>query len=381
MAGIAIVLGSVGAAFTGSPGLLTVCRLVTGVGVGAASAVVPSYVSEIAPTSIRGRLGTFWQFAIVIGQLLGLLSGYALARWAGSESAPLWWGGAAWRWMFVVVAVLASGYVVITHLLPRSPADLLRRGRESQAGALVVKVGGRGQGVRDHLAAMKESLAGTSKVPSLKVLRGSRFGLKPIVWVGLLLAAFQQLVGINIVKSYSNTLWQVVGFSTGASFGISIFTVCVSIASTVVAILVMDRVGRRTLLVAGAAVMVPALGTLTVCFASATPTGAGGGLAIGQGAGIAALIAINVFAVGFGVTWGPVMWLMLAELFDSGTRTIAVALCTAVNWLTNWAVTFTFPVLAGVGLSFAYGIYTAFAVLALIFALRVLPETKVKVLD
>src|SRR4051812_15603097 len=114
LAGILIAIGSLGAALGSQVVLLGVFRLVTGVGIGAASAVVPAYIAEISPMNIRGRLGSFWQFAIVISQLAGLLVGYGLARWAGSEAAPMPWGGAAWRWMFVVAAIPAAAYIVIT---------------------------------------------------------------------------------------------------------------------------------------------------------------------------------------------------------------------------------------------------------------------------
>jgi MFS transporter, SP family, sugar:H+ symporter len=371
-AGILITAGSLGAALSSQVVLTGLFRLVTGLGIGAASAVVPPYISEIAPPSIRGRLGSLWQFAIVFGQFLGLLAGYGLTQWAGSEAGPLPWGGAAWRWMFVVVALLAVAYIVIARELPQSPQDLVRHGHENQARALLARIGG--ASAEEQAAAIRRAQTGHSEVATLRDLRGSRFGLQGIVWTGTVLAAFQQLVGINVVKTYSNTLWQAVGFSTGASFTISIITVLVSIASTVVAIALIDKVGRRAMLGSGAVVMVLALGTLAVCFSSAT--GSGDDVSLGRAAGITALVAINVFAVGFGVTWGPVMWVMLSELFDSNLRTTAVAVCTALNWITNWAVTRTFPLLASVGLAFAYGLYTVFAVLAFIFVLKVLPETR-----
>jgi SP family sugar:H+ symporter-like MFS transporter len=313
-----------------------------------------------------------WQFAIVFGQLLGLLAGYGLTRWAGSEAAPLFFGAAAWRWMFVVVALLAACYVLVSRLLPRSPLDLLRQGNEDEARALLTKIGG--EPVEERITSIRQTLGEEGKVATVKDLRGSKLGLKAIVWTGILLAAFQQLVGINVVKTYSNTLWRLVGFSTDAAFTISIVTVLISIASTVVAIMIIDKVGRRTMLLAGAGVMAVSLGTLAACFWTAT--GVGDDVTLSRGAGITALIAINLFAVAFGVTWGPVMWVMLGELFDSNLRTTAVAVCTAVNWMTNWVVTRTFPLLAGVGLGFAYGLYAVFAVLAFIFVLKALPETK-----
>jgi SP family sugar:H+ symporter-like MFS transporter len=199
--------------------------------------------------------------------------------------------------------------------------------------------------------------------------------LQGIVWTGIVLATLQQFVGISVVKTYSNTLWQVLGFSTASAFAISIVTVLMSIASTIVAIAIIDRIGRRTLLVCGAAVMTVALGAMALSFA--TTAGAGDGATLDRPAAIAALIAMNVYAIGFGVTWGPVMWVMLGELFDSRIRTIAVAVSTAANWLANWMVTRTFPLLAGgLGLGVAYGLYAAFAALAVIFVLKTLPETR-----
>jgi SP family sugar:H+ symporter-like MFS transporter len=376
-AGALIMIGSLAAALSANVWLLGLFRFATGLGIGAASAVVPAYVSEIAPTRIRGRLGTFWQFAIVIGQLLGLLAGYGLTQWAGGEAEPLPWGGAAWRWMFVVVAILALTYMVIAWRLPPSPPDLIRRGRDDRARALLQRIDAPAADAR--MAAVHETLAQQRHAASLRDLRGPTFGLRTIVWIGIALAAFQQLVGINVVKTYSNTLWQSVGFSTSASFSISIVTVLISVASTVVAIIVMDRIGRRTLLLAGAAVLMVSLGTLAVCFSRAT--GSGDDVSLDGAPATIALIAINVFAVGFGVTWGPIMWLMLSELFDSDLRTTAVAVCTAVNWLTNWVVTRSFPTLADISLSFAYSLYTIFAILAFIFVLRALPETKDRALS
>lgn len=372
IAGGLILLGSLGASLASQVLLLGLFRVASGLGIGAASAVVPSYVTEISPTSIRGRLGTFWQFAIVFGQLLGLLAGYALTRWAGDEAAAMPWGGAAWRWMFIVIALLAVVYIVIALRLPATPPDLVRLGHEDEARTVLARISDRP--VADALASIKATLTKQSETATLADLRGPRFGLQPIVWTGILLAAFQQLVGISIVKTYSNTLWQSVGVPSGASFAVSIVTVLISLGSTVVAIAIMDKIGRRTLLTAGAAVMVPALGMMSAAFSTAT--GSGEDVRLGDGAGIVALIGMNLFAIAFGVTWGPVMWLMLGELFDNDLRTIAVAVCTAVNWLTNWSITRSFPTLAEIGLSYAYALYTVFALLAFLFAWRVLPETQ-----
>lgn len=371
-AAVLILIGSIGAALGGQLVVMGCFRMLTGLGIGAASAVVPSYVAEISPSDIRGRLGTFWQFAIVLGQFLGLLSGYVLTELAGSEAAAVPWGGSAWRWMFAVVAVLAMVYLLCSWSLPSSPQDNIRFGHPDAARDTITKIGGADAESR-YQNMRRAATRDAGDRATVKDLRGSVLGLQGIVWCGLLLAAFQQLVGINVVKTYSNTIWQAVGVSTDQSFYVSLFTMGLSIVSTVVAISIMDRIGRRTLLLTGAAVMVPALVAMTIAFST---TGGADDPTLSQGAGITALIGMNVFAVAFGITWGPIMWLMLGELFDSRLRTIAVAVCTAVNWVTNWAVTRTFPLLAEAGLHIAYSLYTLFAVLALIFVWRALPETR-----
>ncbi|HKN64942.1 MAG TPA: sugar porter family MFS transporter [Gemmatimonadaceae bacterium] len=375
--GALVAAGSIGAALVAQVALIAACRIGTGLGIGALSAVVPGYIAEISPPRIRGRLGSLWQLGIVFGQLLGLLAGYCLTRLAGSESSALPWGGTAWRWMFACDAFFGLIYVAITRGLPRSPADLVRQGHIDEARALLPRLGSTEP--KEQLSAIEDSLAKTKhEVATLGDLGGGRFLLKAIVWTGILLAAFQQLVGISVVKTYSNALWQAVGFSSGTAFLISILTVLVSIASTLVAIAIIDRVGRRKMLVTGAAVMTISLAVLALCFAT-THTSAEDVSLSGLPA-IGALVSINAFAVAFGITWGPVMWVMIGELFDSRLRNVAMAVCVAVNWMTNWAVTRTFPLLASLGLGFAYGLYAGFAAVAFVFAIRRLPETRGRVL-
>lgn len=375
--GALVAAGGVGAAFVAQIALIAACRVATGLGIGALSAIVPGYISEISPPHIRGRLGSLWQLAIVVGQLLGLLAGYGLTRMAGSESSPLFWGGTAWRWMFACDALFGLIYVAIARGLPRSPTDLVRRGRVDDARALLPRLGS--SEPEEQLSAIRHSLDKSNReTATLSDLRGGSIGLKAIVWTGILLAAFQQLVGISVVKTYSNALWQAVGFSSGTAFLISILTVLVSIASTLVAIAIIDRVGRRKMLIAGAAVMTISLALLALSFS--TTHSSGEDVTLSGIPAIGALVSINAFAVAFGITWGPVMWVMLGELFDSRLRNVAMAVCVAVNWMTNWGVTRTFPLLAGLGLGVAYGLYAGFAALALVFAMRRLPETRGRVL-
>jgi MFS transporter, SP family, sugar:H+ symporter len=375
IAGSLIALGATGAALSNRVVVLGVCRLIVGVGIGGLSAMVPGYIVEIAPAAIRGRLGSLWQLALIVGQLLGLLGAFGLAAWAGSEAAPLPWGGAAWRWMFAAVAVCATAYLFIARALPPSAPDALRRGRTGEARRVLERTSD--APADEEVAAIASAQSGVGR-PGLEELRGSRLGLRPIVWTGIVLAALQQLVGINVVKTYSNKLWQYVGFSTGSAFIVSIITVVVSFISTLIAMAIVDRVGRRTMLGAGAAVMVVALAALAVAFST---TSGAPDVVLSRGMSLTALLAMNVFALGFGVTWGPVMWVMLSELFKSDIRTVAVAVCTAVNWTTNWAVTQSFPHLAGRGLGVAYAVYAVFSAVALVFVWKVLPETRGRAID
>lgn len=371
VAGGLMLVGSVVTLLAGGFWVMAIFRVCTGLGIGAASAVVPAYVSEVSPPRIRGTMGTFWQMAIVLGQFLGLVSGYLFTRAAGAENAQLM-GLEAWRWMFAVVAVVAVVYIVASLFLPQSPPDAVRLGDHESARTFIEKVGD--DDAEARFERIRENLEDRTAKTSLKDLRGGRLGLQGIVWAGILLAAFQQLVGINVVKMYSNTIWQSVGVPTESSFQVSMLTAGLSILATVVAILIMDRVGRRTMLLVGGVFMIASMLTMAIAFVQS----GGPEDALPSGAAIAALIGMNVFAIAFGITWGPVMWLMLGELFDSDIRTIAVAVCTAINWLMNWLITLTFPVLASLSLGVAYGLYTVFAVLAVWFVWRSLPETKDK---
>ncbi|MFD1810588.1 MFS transporter [Rhodococcus gannanensis] len=339
LGGVVIAVGSLLAALSFAVLPLAACRLVVGFGVGLLSVVVPGYITEISPERIRGRLGSLWQLAIVLGIFGGLLADYALRTAAGSADSDVPWGGHAWRWMFVVIAVAAVVQVLVALRLP----EPTRAGEHEPAGGFAA-------------------------------LRGSLLGLKPIVWVGIVVAALQQFVGINVIFFYSTTLWKSVGFSEDDAFVTSLLTALVNIAATVVAIGLVDRLGRRPLMIGGAAGMAVTLGTLAVCFASAT--GTGDDVTLPQPAGTVALVAANLFVVAFGVSWGPLMWVVLGELFDTRIRTVALSLTVMVNWLANWLVTRTFPTLADVSLPLTYGLYTGFAAVALVFTARKVPETK-----
>jgi SP family sugar:H+ symporter-like MFS transporter len=195
------------------------------------------------------------------------------------------------------------------------------------------------------------------------------------VWVGILLSAFQQFVGINAVMYYSNTIWQAVGFSESQAFQTSLITTGVNVAFTIVAIALVDRIGRKPLLIIGSIGMVATLATLTWIFGSA-PVGPDGTPVLADGPDLVAVIAFNMYVAFFAATWGPVVWVLISEMFPNRLRAAALAVATAAQWLANFIVSTTFPELAEVSLGIAYGIFTAFAVLSIPFVLRYVRETK-----
>jgi MFS transporter, SP family, sugar:H+ symporter len=371
VAAVLFLIASVGSGLANSLVILTVFRVVGGVGVGIASVIAPTYIAEIAPARIRGRLGSLQQLAIVSGIFLALLVDYALSTAAGGSEKNL--GGlAAWRWMFLTMLVPAFVYGGLAFTIPESPRYLVAKQRFGEAGRVLRRVLG-DIDLDAKVAQIKETLQREGR-PGMRDLRGPRFGLLPIVWVGIGLSVFQQFVGINVIFYYSSVLWQAAGFSESNSLIITVITGAVNIVTTLVAIASIDRFGRKPLLVIGSIGMAVTLGALAVVFGTATLKG---GMPVLTGvAQPIALIAANVFVFAFGMSWGPVVWVLLGESFPNKIRAAALSLAAGAQWVANWVVTTSFPPLKDAGLGLAYGMYTAFAVLSLLFVLRFVGETK-----
>ena len=270
-------------------------------------------------------------------------------------------------WSGVIERLQADGYHVTAPQFPLTAlADDVARLRQvldlQDEHALQHKLGDIAQSLRSEYR------------PGLRDLRGSMAGLLPVVWVGILLSVFQQFVGINVIFYYSSTLWHSVGFSESDAFSISVVTSVVNVLVTLVAIALVDKVGRKPLLVAGSAGMAITLAMMAWCFSQAT--GSGATLSLPGATGMVALVAANAYVVFFGVSWGPVVWVLLGEMFPNRIRATALAVAAAAQWLANFAITSTFPALAELGLSFAYGLYAGFALLSLLFVLAGVRETK-----
>ena len=350
-------------------------RVVGGIGVGIASVIAPAYIAETSPPSIRGRLGSLQQLAIVSGIFLSLAIDYGLAQIAGGANKDLWLGLEAWRWMFLVMMVPAVVYGLLAFTIPESPRYLVASHKIPEARKVLTMLLGE-KNLEITIDRIKETLEREDK-PSWRDLRkpgGSFLGFYGIVWVGVGLSVFQQFVGINVIFYYSNVLWEAVGFSEGDSFVITVITSVVNILTTLIAIALIDKIGRKPLLLIGSTGMAVSLVTMAVIFGTAG-VGADGKPFLDGPAGPIALVAANVFVIAFGMSWGPVVWVLLGEMFPNRIRAAALGLAAAGQWAANWAITVSFPQLRD-HLGIAYGFYGLCAILSGIFVWRWVQETK-----
>ncbi|MDV3468645.1 sugar porter family MFS transporter [Stenotrophomonas sp. C3(2023)] len=377
---VLFLLSAIGAGAAHASWLFVLARVVGGFAVGAASVMSPAYIAEVASARYRGKLATVQQMAIISGLFAAFLSNYLLARAAGASTEALWLGHEAWRWMFWMQAIPSLLFLALLLVIPESPRFLVVKGRRAQAEAVLDRLYGAAE-ARIKLAEIEASLAGEQHRPQLSDLVNKATGkLRPIVWVGIGLAVLQQLVGINVVFYYGAVLWQAVGFSENDALLINVLSGALSIGACLVTVLLIDRIGRKPLLWIGSAGMSVALALMVVAFASGALVE--GRLQLSDGMGRLALVAANVYVVFFNMSWGPVMWVMLGEMFPNQIRGSALAVAGAAQWTSNFAITVTFPMLlVGIGLAGAYGIYTVAAVLSVFFVLRYVRETKGKELE
>jgi SP family sugar:H+ symporter-like MFS transporter len=367
------LISAVGSGLASSLGIIVVFRVIGGVGVGVASVIAPTYIAEIAPARIRGRLGSLQQLAIVTGIFLALLVDYGVAAAAGGSEKDLWLGLEAWRWMFLAMVIPAVVYGGLALTIPESPRYLVAKDRLDEASSVLRRVLGNID-LDAKVAQIKETLQRETR-PGMRDLRGPRLGLLPIVWVGIGLSVFQQFVGINVIFYYSSVLWQAAGFKESDALIITVITSVVNVVTTLVAIASIDRFGRKPLLLIGSIGMAVTLGTLAAVFGTATLDKAGDPVLHGVAAPIA-LVAANLFVFAFGMSWGPVVWVLLGESFPNRIRAAALSLAAAAQWVANWVISTSFPPLKDAGLGLAYGLYTTFAVLSLLFVLKFVRETK-----
>jgi sugar porter (SP) family MFS transporter len=377
LAAILFMIQSVGAGLALTLWDLSFWRFLGGIGVGIASVVAPAYIAEVAPAHLRGRLGSLQQLAIVTGIFAALVCDFAVASLAGGSEHAWALGAPAWRWMFFIEAIPAVVYGLFAMTIPESPRFLVAHGREVEAEVVLRMIVGSTAAAK--VVEIRQTVL-TERRPKLGDLVGGRFGLLPVVWIGIALSVFQQFVGINVIFYYSSVLWQAVGFSESDSLKITVITSVTNIATTLIAIALVDRVGRKPLLLVGSVGMTVTLGMLALLFGTA-PLDAHGQPVLHGAAGPLALVAANLYVVFFGMSWGPVVWVLLGEMFPNRIRAIALSVAAAAQWIANFIVSTTFPSLKDVSLGLAYGLYTTAALLSLLFVAFLVRETRGKELE
>ncbi|MFJ4965718.1 D-xylose-proton symporter [Streptomyces sp. ADI96-02] len=354
---------------------LALWRIIGGFAIGMASVIGPAYIAEVSPPAYRGRLGSFQQAAIVIGIAASQLVNYGILQLAGGDQRGDLLGLEAWQWMLGVTVVPALLYGLLSFAIPESPRYLISVGKREQARKVLTEVEGEHVDLDARVDEIETAMHREHK-SRFSDLMGRGFLFLPIVWVGIGLSMFQQLVGINVAFYYSTTLWQSVGIDPTDSFLYSFTTSIVNIIGTVIAMVLVDRVGRRPLLLVGSTGMAIALAFEAWAFSASLVDGK---LPTVQGA--VALVAAHVFVLFFALSWGVVVWVFLGEMFPNRLRAAALGVAASAQWIANWAITASFPSLSDWNLSATYVIYACFAVLSIPFVLMFVKETKGKALE
>ncbi|HEV7714864.1 MAG TPA: D-xylose transporter XylE [Steroidobacteraceae bacterium] len=337
-------------------------RILGGIGVGIASMLSPLYIAEIAPPAQRGRLVTYQQVAIVVGMTLVYFVNWFIAA-QGDEA---WLLTSGWRLMLLSGAIPAGLFLLLLLLVPETPRWLVMKGRKEEAHKVLLRLSN-----EDEARRVLSDIEGSLVSVSGKVFA---FG-GMVVFVGIMLSVFQQFIGINAVLYYAPLMFKNMGASTDSALLQTIIVGVANIVFTLVALVTVDRWGRKPLLVLGALVMAVSMITLGFLFSSGH-------------VGTAALVAVVAYIAGFALSWGPVVWVLLSEIFPNAIKGKVMAIAVAMQWIANLFVSWSFKVLDGNSAlnamfnhGFAYWIYGGMSVLAALFVLRYVPETKGRTLE
>jgi len=342
-----------------------VYRIIGGIGVGLASMLSPMYIAEIAPAEKRGYLVSWNQFAIIFGMLVVYFVNYSIAR----QGNDTWLHEMGWRWMFASMAIPAILFFGLLFSIPESPRWLMLKNLPEKAKKVLVRINGEVKGKNEFIE-IEKSISGTGRI-SGKLFS---FGILIIV-IGILLSVFQQFVGINVVLYYAPEIFRNIGSETDAALLQTVLVGAINLTFTVLAILTVDRFGRKPLQIIGALGMAVSMISLGCVFYF-------------QMMGIGALIFMLTYVASFAMSWGPVTWVLLSEIFPNRIRDRAMAVAVAAQWVSNYLVSWTFPMMDKSSLltgifhhGFAYWIYGIMGIFAALFAWKMVPETKGKTLE
>jgi sugar porter (SP) family MFS transporter len=357
VSGTVYVIGGIACALSQSYWQILAARFLLGLAVGCASFVSPMYIAELVPARIRGGVVSFNQLMVT----LGILAAY-IVDWG---FAPL---PNNWRWMFAIAVIPGAALAIGMYFMPFSPRWLIQQGREDDARAVLERYRNEDDDIDAEIDEIKD-VAG-SEVPLRKLISK---GLRRMTIVGIGLAVFQQIVGINTVIYYAPTILKFAGQKNTGALTQSVYIGCTNVVFTIVAILLLDKLGRRFFLVFGTALLTVALIGLGIFFNSPT---------LQRSVGWLALVCLLVYIVGFAIGLGPVFWLMISEIFPLQMRGPAMAVCTMFNWGLNFVISYTFLSLTdAISKQGTFWLYAFFGVCAVVFFVTLVPETKDRTLE
>lgn len=357
-------------------------RVIGGLAVGAASIICPAYISEVTPAQYRGKLSSVQQIAIISGLFFAFLSNYFLAKFAGGSTAMFWLGYETWRWMFWMELIPAFIFLFSLFLIPESPRYLVAQGSDAKAEKVLGNLYG-ADNAQAKITEIRSTLEQDHKPSFGDIVNKTTQRAKPIVIIGFGLAVLQQFVGINVVFYYGAVLWQAAGFSENDALLTNVLSGALSIAACFITFFLVDKIGRKPLLWFGSVGMAITLALVAFAFAGAPLDEAGKPALAGTNLGILALVAANLYVIFFNMSWGPVTWIMLGEMFPNQMRGSSLAIAGLAQWGANFLITWTFPILlaSSIGLAGAYGIYTFFSIVSVFFVFKYIEETKGKELE
>ncbi|HOS84184.1 MAG TPA: D-xylose transporter XylE [Bacteroidales bacterium] len=330
-------------------------RIIGGIGVGLASAVCPMYIGEIAPAHLRGRLVSLNQFTIIFGMLVVYFVNYGIAKGQTIE----WINDMGWRQMFLSEAIPAGLFGILLFFVPETPRYLALTNKDDSALAVLTKING-----VDKAKEIFAEIKNTVEHHSSNIFA---FG-KTVIIIGILLSVFQQFVGINVALYYAPRIFESMGAAKDASMLQTVVMGLINVIFTVVAILTVDRWGRKPLL------MVGSIGMAVGMFAIAA-------LSYLQIIGISTLVFIMIYTASFMMSWGPICWVLISEIFPNKIRGSAVAVAVAAQWAANYFISSTYPFMMEYSGAVTYGFYGIMSILSFVFVWKMVPETKGKTLE
>lgn len=330
-------------------------RIIGGIGVGMASAISPMYIGEIAPANIRGRLVSLNQFAIIFGMLVVYFVNWGIANGQTLE----WINTIGWRWMFLSEAIPAGLFGILLFLVPETPRYLSLSNKNEEALKILTRINGADK-AREILSDIKNTIEHHS---------GKLFSYgKVVIIIGVLLSVFQQFVGINVALYYAPRIFESMGAGKDASMMQTVVMGLVNVVFTVVAILTVDKWGRKPLLIVGSIGM--AVGMIAIS-----------ALSFMKIIGISTLVFIIVYTASFMMSWGPICWVLISEIFPNKIRGRAVAIAVAAQWAANYFISSTYPAMMEFSGGMTYGFYGLMSIVSAIFVWKMVPETKGKTLE